>query len=108
VYLADDPDAANPRSEDQGSSSPLVGEMRDRIRSLEEQLREERRANDENRRLLAAALERIPAIEAPSAASRSPRDRPSGRSPASDTPGQGEGLGGDPEGRSWWRRIFGG
>jgi hypothetical protein len=43
---------------------PLVGELRERVRSLETQLDHERQANRENRRLLAAALERIPAIEA--------------------------------------------
>ena len=43
---------------------PLVEELRERVRSLETQLDHERQANRENRRLLAAALERIPAIEA--------------------------------------------
>ena len=43
---------------------PLVGGLRERVRSLETQLDHERQANRENRRLLAAALERIPAIEA--------------------------------------------
>jgi hypothetical protein len=43
---------------------PLVGVLRERVRSLETQLDHERQANRENRRLLAAALERIPAIEA--------------------------------------------
>jgi hypothetical protein len=45
-------------------AGPLVGELRERVRSLETQLDHERQANRENRRLLAAALERIPAIEA--------------------------------------------
>src|SRR5215217_9753321 len=40
--------------------------MRERIASLEHQLDEERKANSEHRRLLAAALERIPPqLEAP-------------------------------------------
>jgi hypothetical protein len=45
--------------------------MHSRIESLEVQLTQEREANRENRRLLAAALERIPAIESPE-----PRDGP--------------------------------
>ena len=46
-------------------SRELVEELRDRVSSLENQLEHERRANAEHRRLLAAALERIPALEAP-------------------------------------------
>ncbi len=38
----------------------LVEELRERVRFLERQVEEEREANRENRRLLAAALERIP------------------------------------------------
>ncbi len=43
----------------------LISEMRGRIEDLREQLEAERQAHAEARRLLAAALERIPAIEAP-------------------------------------------
>jgi hypothetical protein len=42
----------------------LVERMGSEIDHLREQLDKEREANRENRRLLAAALERIPAIEA--------------------------------------------
>ena len=42
-----------------------IADLKDRIASLERQLEDARTANGENRRLLAAALERIPAIEAP-------------------------------------------
>jgi hypothetical protein len=49
-----------------------MSEMRDRIASLERQLEQERQANSEHRRLLAAALERIPPqLEAPSEARES-------------------------------------
>jgi hypothetical protein len=51
-------------SQETVDDGPLVGELRERVRSLETQLDHERQANRENRRLLAAALERIPAIEA--------------------------------------------
>ena len=47
------------------STDALISEMHSRIESLEQQLEHEREANRENWRLLAAALERIPAIEAP-------------------------------------------
>jgi chromosome segregation ATPase len=50
----------------------LIAELQDRVRSLEE-------ANRENRRIIAALTSRIPAIEAPSEARESPeRPSPSG------------------------------
>jgi chemotaxis protein histidine kinase CheA len=59
---------------DQGGASTVEAELRDRLHYvedrltfMEEQLGLERDANRENRRLLAAALERIPAIESPEA-----------------------------------------
>jgi hypothetical protein len=59
---------------DQGGSSTVEAELRDRLHYvedrltfMEEQLGLERDANRENRRLLAGALERIPAIESPEA-----------------------------------------
>jgi hypothetical protein len=45
--------------------SPMVEVLKDQVAHLRDQLDKEREANRENRRLLAAALERIPAIEAP-------------------------------------------
>jgi hypothetical protein len=49
--------------------------MRERISSLERQLEAERQANSEHRRLLAAALERIPpALEAPESPEREAPD----------------------------------
>jgi hypothetical protein len=67
------------------------------ISTLEEQLALEREAHAEARRLLAAALERIPALE-PSAETRE-----SPEAPAEDV-----GSGDVPPRRSWWRRMFGG
>src|SRR5215211_9410448 len=43
----------------------LVEVLRDQVAHLKEQLDAERRANDENRRLLAGLIERVPALEAP-------------------------------------------
>jgi len=111
VYLDDAPDTAPPRSEEVGSS-PLVEELRDRVRSLEDQLREERRANEENRRLLAAALERIPAIEAP--VQDTPPEAPESPETATEQPGRVgpqaplEEAQEAAQPRSWWRRVFGG
>jgi hypothetical protein len=60
----------------QSDSAALISEMRDRIGSLERQLEQERQANSEHRRLLAAALERIPPqLEPP------PEERESDASP---------------------------
>jgi hypothetical protein len=43
----------------------LIAEPRDRVRSLEDQLDQEREANRENRRIIAALTSRIPELEAP-------------------------------------------
>jgi hypothetical protein len=83
----------------------LVEELRDRVRSLEE-------ANRENRRIIAALTSRIPEIEAPreqpSAASPEPPEAPRA---ATEQPGRVEpqtSLEGAREGseRPWWRRVF--
>jgi len=74
---------------------------------LREQLQAERQAHAEARRLLMAALERIPPqIEAP----QEPRESPETAEDASnrtsdhpDRPGSQEGVR-----RPWWRRVFGG
>jgi hypothetical protein len=88
-------------------SRELVEELRDRVSSLENQLEHERRANAEHRRLLAAALERIPAIEAPRDTPPEPRGSPQ---TASEEPSGTQASQGyqEEERRSWWRRMFGG
>ena len=48
-----------------GNQEQLVESLLDQVTYMREQLAAEREANRENRRLLAAALERIPAIESP-------------------------------------------
>ena len=89
-------------------SGALTSELRDRLRYVEGQLEAERQAHAEARRLLAAALERIPPqLQAPSEAPGSPetpsepvqRDRP-----FTDEERAQEAA----EPRSWWRRMFGG
>jgi hypothetical protein len=76
----------------------LISAKDETIAVLREQLQAERQAHSEARRLLAAALERIPAIEAPERAAQEPE----GEEPRPDTPGAQE----DVE-RPWWRRMFG-
>jgi hypothetical protein len=79
----------------------LTAELRDRLRYVEGQLDAERQAHAEARRLLAAALERIPPqLEVP--------ESPESPAPTDDTPT--EPTEGPQEGvqRPWWRRVFGG
>ena len=76
----------------------LITELQDRVRSLEE-------ANRENRRIIAALTSRIPQLEAPSEARGSPEtvDEQQGRGqPHSDAPGAPQGVQ-----RPWWRRVLG-
>jgi hypothetical protein len=78
------------------------------IDTLREQLEAERRAHSEARRLLAAALERIPAIEPPSDERDEPSEatveqEPERAQPRPGTPGRQEEAR-----RPWWRRVFGG
>jgi hypothetical protein len=66
VWMNVIPDAAPKCVHPQGDVDPyreLVEELRDRVRSLEE-------ANRENKRIIAALISRIPVIEAPQNASQ--------------------------------------
>jgi hypothetical protein len=84
-----------------GEYNALTSALEARIESLERQLEEARERDRENRRLLAAALERIPPqLEAPS----EPRE-----SPETATEGVEPRPGGVQEGaeRPWWSRWFG-
>jgi hypothetical protein len=75
------------------------------IATLREQLEAERQAHAEARRLLMAALERIPPqLEAPSGEAReSPETASEGQPDTEVPPETQEGVQ-----RPWWRRIFGG
>jgi hypothetical protein len=77
----------------------LIAELQDRVRSLEE-------ANRENRRIIAALTSRIPAIEAPSEARESPETAREGSERAGPRPRTSEAHEGAQ--RPWWRRWFGG
>ncbi len=95
-----------PGATDQPTEGYTPGPQEDRtaelIATLREQLQAERQAHAEARRLLMAALERIPAIEATP-------DAPGPPSGGEDTPGRGE-TPGTPETPaqrpSWWRRFW--
>jgi hypothetical protein len=76
----------------------LIAELQDRVRSLEE-------ANRENRRIIAVLTSRIPAIESPQDARESPETAWTGEDagpPRSDAPERQEGA---PH-RAWWKRVF--
>ena len=77
----------------------LIAELKDRVRSLEE-------ANRENRRIIAALTSRIPQLEAPqepSDAAQTVEEAPDRAKPRPTTAGAHE----DAQ-RPWWRRVFGG
>jgi hypothetical protein len=89
------------------SAVEFIEEMRGRIEDLREQLAAERRANEENRRIIAALTQRIPEIEAPSEPSESPTEATGGADRVDARPAGGEAQEGTEKRPSWWRRIFG-
>ena len=112
VYVWLDGDHAEARHHVEGEISAnlgaLVESLQDQVEYLREHLDREREANRENRRLLAAALERIPPqLEAP------PEPPGASETDVGEPEGPPEPRGGDKgpeEGseRPWWRRMFGG
>ena len=96
VYLDGDQTESGPDVEVE--STALISEMNARIELLERQLEQANERDRENRRLLAAALERIPPqLEAPQTSEDAP-----GR-PAEPS----EGVQPHPEESTpWWRRIL--
>src|SRR5215203_5995179 len=90
----------------QSDSAALISAKDETIATLRDQLEAERQAHAEARRLLMAALERIPPqIEAPSEPQESPEtvEEEHGRGgPHSDVAGAQEGVQ-RPQERSWWR-----
>jgi hypothetical protein len=90
----------------QSDSAALISAKDETITALRDQLEAERQAHAEARRLLMAALERIPPqIEAPQEARESPdtaREEPERAEARSATEGAQEGVH-----RPWWRRLLG-
>ncbi len=86
--------------------SALAAQMQARIDDLREQLQAERRANEENRRIIAALTSRIPQLEAPREQPETPQtveEEPERTAPRSDATGPQMGA----QRRPWWRRVFG-
>jgi hypothetical protein len=94
------------------SALEFIEEMRGRIDDLREQLAAERRANEENRRIIAALTQRIPEIEAPRGERESPTEPAGGADQVEARPAGGDAQEGTeqtrPQERSWWRKMFGG
>lgn len=99
VFVLFDADRTQSNTDITGDQTALVGELRDRVAFLEAELKIRTEENRRKDHLLAAALERIPAIEAP----ESPE---SASEPSADTaaPPEAERAA---EPRPWWRRMFG-
>ena len=101
VFLDTDQESASPRSD----TDRLISTLEEQLRAERENVRAEREAHAEARRLLAAALERIPPqLEAPSEPSESSTEAPEPR-PSTTGPPEAQ----EPAERlPWWRRVFGG
>ena len=102
---------------DPSSVREMVEELRDRVRSLERMLAQEREARTEERRrhdtLMAQLMQRIPEIEPPRDEHTASQEPPGGPESVFEGPERAEpssDAGGAQEGaeRSWWRRVFGG
>jgi hypothetical protein len=110
VYVWLDGNHAEARHDVEGEISAnlgaLVESLQDQVEYLREQLDREREANRENRRLLAAALERIPPqLEAPPEPPGAPETaagEPEGPEPR---PSTGEAQEPVEKRRSWWKRV---
>jgi excisionase family DNA binding protein len=110
VWVDVAPDATQDTAQDTYQDAPqdaLLTAKDETIAALREQLAQANERDRENRRIIAALTQRIPAIEAP----------PDSAPDASGSPEPGEQAGdrGDapqqPEtatSRPWWRRVFGG
>ena len=90
------------RSDDR---TALIESLQDQVSYLRDQLDAERSANRENRRLLAAALERIPQLETSRDEPRAPESASEGAERVEDRTDVAEAQEGV-ERRSWWRRLF--
>jgi hypothetical protein len=79
----------------------LLDRMGSEIDHLREQLREEREANRENRRIIAGLVQRVPELESAPEPPESSQT-PSEQQVNGHTPPESQGQ----ERRSWWRRLF--
>jgi hypothetical protein len=81
----------------------LLAEVRDRVRSLEKQLDEEKEANRENRRIIAGLVQRVPELEPARESPESPEASSEEPSSTHAPPEHQE----PSQRRSWWRALFG-
>jgi hypothetical protein len=95
---------------DPSSVREMVEELRDRVRSLERMLEQEREARTEERRrhdtLIAQLMQRIPELQSsrePPGATGTVEEEPERAEPRSAAGGVQEAT----ERVSWWRRVFG-
>jgi hypothetical protein len=98
---------AGDRPNDRSTDTPpeLVDQMQARIDSLERQLEQANERDRENRRIIAALTSRIPAIEAPQAATGGAETTEEEPERAEPRPATGEAEEGVR--RPWWLRMFG-
>jgi hypothetical protein len=103
VFLQADQSTDRPRPDNdqtadrlQSEGAALISAKDETIATLRDQLEAERQAHAEARRLLAAALERIPAIEAPSEARESPETPSEPRPSTTRSPESGDACRGAP------------
>jgi hypothetical protein len=110
VLLHTDPTPDPTRSTNErliSSKDETIAVLREQLEAERDHLQAEREAHAEARRLLAAALERIP-LEAPERPSEAPTGAPTGAAaPRPGTPGPPPAET-PAEGRPWWRRWVGG
>jgi hypothetical protein len=99
----DQPSASHRPADDQ---LRLVEVLQEQITYHLQQLEEAHRANAEHRRLLAAALERIPELEAPQEVASEATESRVATSEGADR-GEGHGPQKPSQRRSWWRESFG-
>jgi hypothetical protein len=81
----------------------LFERMASEIDHLREQLREEREANRENRRIIAGLVQRVPELETSTEPRESPQTASEETSGTQEAPQEEE-----RRERSWWQRLFGG
>ena len=122
VWVDATQDATQDTTEDtyQAASWDALLDAKDEtIAALQEQLAQANERDRENRRIIAAFTQRIPAIEAPEAPGPSATPTDAGEGPQTPTEATDEQQGRGPipdaggpqepaQPRSWWQRMFGG
>jgi hypothetical protein len=102
--ITDNEQPITSQSTDQAS---LVEVLHDQMEFLRQQLREEREANRENRRIIAGLVQRVPEIEAPrEEAALEPRESPETATEIADNSEGGANAEKPGERRSWLYRFF--